>query len=184
MTPRKEDTRLKLRVKIDRAFHSFLDGKSWKKFWNCIHKKNVIYYTGIALGRIIQKKKKFKLNEFDLYAIGQSHIDAAWLWTKLSTIRRVIITFSQAVKHLYSQTAPAYYDWVRRLRPKLFDKIKEYEKKGRWEIVGGMWVEPDANLPNGESLVRQRLYGQQFYLEHFGKFSKIAVLEDSFGMNA
>ncbi|MGQ4876176.1 MAG: alpha-mannosidase [Promethearchaeia archaeon] len=191
MTLRKEDTRLKVRVKIDRAFHSFLDGKSWKKFWNCVHRKNIIFYTSIALGRIIQKKKKFKLSEFNLYAIGQSHIDAAWLWTKLSTIRRVIITFSQAVKHFemysfftYSQTAPAYYDWVRRLRPQLFEKIKEYEKKGRWEIVGGMWVEPDANLPNGESLVRQRLYGQQFYLEHFGKFSKIAVLEDSFGMNA
>jgi alpha-mannosidase len=59
-----------------------------------------------------------------------------------------------------------------------------FEKEGRFEICGGMWVEPDTNLPSGESLVRQRLYGQRFYLKHFGKISKVEFLPDTFGFSA
>ncbi|MHA1150478.1 MAG: alpha-mannosidase [Promethearchaeota archaeon] len=191
MANEKEITRIKLRVKLDRPFHAFLNGKSWRKVWGYMQQKKIIYYLSIALGKLIQKKTKSHISEFDLYAVGQSHIDAAWLWTKLSTIRRVIITFQQVIDNFerysfftFSQTTPAYYNWVRRLRPKLFEKVKEYEKKGRWEIVGGMWVESDTNLPNGESLVRQRVQGQKFFLEYFGKIAKIAVLEDTFGMSA
>ncbi|MHA1294756.1 MAG: hypothetical protein ACTSQJ_19125, partial [Promethearchaeota archaeon] len=199
MTEKEQFKELKLKIKLDRMFHAFLDSKSWKRFWDFCQKHNINYYLHFALGKLFKKLKrklkkyphKYKLGDFNLYAIGQSHLDACWLWTKLSTIRRAIITFEQAVENFrrysyftFSQTSPQYYDWVKKLKPELFKKIQEYEKKGKWEIVGGMWIEPDTNLPNGESLVRQRLYGQLFYLENFGKIAKIECLEDSFGFNA
>ncbi|MFX1567746.1 MAG: alpha-mannosidase [Promethearchaeota archaeon] len=184
--------KLKLHVKLDHVLDAFLNGKLWRKWWNyCQNRTNINYFFISALGRLFERIDKYSFEEFDLYCIGHSHLDACWLWTKLSTIRRAIITFQQNIEYFekypfytFSQTTPQYYDWVRRLRPKIFQKIQEYEKLGRLEIIGGMWVEPDLNLPNGESLVRQRLYGQLFYLEHFGKISRIECLEDSFGFNA
>lgn len=189
-----ESKRLKVRTKLEPALMAFIHSSSWSKVWNFCQKKDINYYFYFALGRFYKKlkhlfsKTKTSTGDFDLWAIGQSHIDAAWLWTKRETIRRVIITFQENIAHMkkypyytYSQASPQYYDWVRRLRPELFEQMKRFEKEGKWEIVGGMWVEPDLNLPSGESLVRQRLYGQLFFYEHFGKFSKIASIEDSFG---
>jgi alpha-mannosidase len=162
----------------------------YKSIWNFMQKHNINYYWQAAIAKFRERQKKYRIRNFDLYAIGQSHLDACWLWTKLSTIRMAIITFQKAVEHFemypyftLSLTSPQYYDWVKRFKPKLFEKVKEYVKQGRLEIVGGMWIEPDANLPNGESFVRQALYGQLFYLENFGKIASIEVLEDSFGYN-
>ncbi len=182
----------KLHVKFDQVLDAFLNSRFWKKWWGyCQNKSNINYYFISAIGRLLARLDKYKLDEFNLYCIGHSHLDACWLWTKLSTIRRTVITFQQNIEYFekypfysFSQTSPQYYDWIRRLKPDLFQKIKDYEKLGRWEIIGGMWVEPDLNLPNGESLVRQRLYGQLFFLEHFGKIARIESLEDSFGFNA
>ncbi len=122
------------------------------------------------------------------YSIGQSHIDAAWLWRVDQTRDKCVKTFGNAVRHMeiypdfhYSQSAPQYYEWVLEDDPALFEKIREYEKEGRWEIVGGQWVEPDNNMPDGESFVRQRLLGQRFFLEHFGHMPDISWLLDSFG---
>ncbi len=184
--------KVKLHLKFDRVLDAFLLSKLWRKWWDfCQNKSNLNYYLISAIGRLFERIDKYKFEEFDLYCIGHSHLDACWLWTKISTIKRAIATFQQNIEYFekysfytFSQTTPQYYDWVRRLRPKLFQKIQDYEKIGRWEIIGGMWVEPDLNLPNGESLVRQRLYGQIFYLEHFGKIARIESLEDSFGFNA
>ena len=182
----------KLHLKFDRVLDAFLANKLWRKWWEyCQNKSNINYYLILAIGRLFERRGKYKFEEFNLHCIGHSHLDACWLWTKLSTIRRAIITFQRNIEYFekypfytFSQTTPQYYDWVRRLRPKLFQKIQEYEKLGRLEIIGGMWVEPDLNIPNGESLIRQRLYGQLFYLEHFGKIARIESLEDSFGFNA
>ncbi|MFO8017684.1 MAG: glycoside hydrolase family 38 C-terminal domain-containing protein [Promethearchaeia archaeon] len=186
-----DEKRLKLRTKLDRPLEAMLHNRAWRKCWKFSQNHNINYYLHMAIAKFSEYKKNFRLKNFNLYAIGQSHLDACWLWTKLSTIRRAIITFQQAIDHFeqypyftFSQTTPQYYDWVKMLRPKLFKKIQEYEKKNRWEIIGGMWVEPDTNLPSGESLVRQRLYGQLFYLEHFGKLSRIESLSDTFGFNA
>ncbi len=127
-------------------------------------------------------------SDLDNYSIGQSHIDAAWLWRVDQTKDKCIKTFGNAVKHMemfpdfhYSQSAPQYYEWIMQDDPELFEKIKYYEKKGQWEIVGGQWVEPDNNMPDGESFVRQRLYGMRFYQEHFGHTPDISWLLDSFG---
>lgn len=187
----KDKKKIDLAFRMDRVMEAFLYSKRWKKYWEK-RQKNLYWYYLTPIGlKLFEKLGKFKYKDFNLYAIAQSHLDACWLWTKLSTIRRAILTFERAVKNIekypfftFSQTSPQYYDWVRRLRPELFEKIKNLVKLSKFEICGGMWVEPDCNIPNGESLVRQRFYGQLFFLEHFGKISTTASLEDTFGFTA
>jgi len=186
-----EKTRIKLRTKLDRPVFALLHSKGWRALWDYCEKHNINYYWEVAFGRLAQKFKKFKFKDYDLYGIGQSHLDLCWLWTKLSTVRRGIITSQQSIEYFekyphytFSQTQPQIYEWIQKIRPKLFQKIKEYEEKGKWEIVGGMWVEPDTNVPGGEALVRQRLLGQLYFLENFGKIATIECLEDTFGFNA
>ncbi len=78
-------------------------------------------------------------------------------------------------------TGPQYWDWVKRYRPEMLEKIKPFVASGRFEQVGGMWIEPDVQVPCGESLVRQRLLGQRWYLANLGAISRVGVLSDSFG---
>ncbi len=122
------------------------------------------------------------------YICGQSHIDVAWLWRYWQTCRKAIVTFKKAVWHaknhpsyVFAASEPVLLDWIRHEDPKLFEEIKEQVKAGRFDIVGGMWVEPDCHLPSGEAFCRQRLYGQRFYLEHFGRVSLVEWVPDSFG---
>ena len=119
---------------------------------------------------------------------GNSHIDAAWLWPWTETVDVVKRTFGTALQlmyeypqYTYTQSAAAYNDWMADKYPDLNNQIKERIKEGRWEIVGGMWVEPDLNLPDGESLVRQLLVGKRWYQQNYGVDVKIGWNPDSFG---
>ncbi|WP_211749760.1 glycoside hydrolase family 38 C-terminal domain-containing protein [Paenibacillus sp. Marseille-Q4541] len=123
-----------------------------------------------------------------MHMVGQSHIDIAWLWPVRETVRKVSRTFStmntlmrEYPEFTYSQSQPLLYAFAKEHYPELYEQIKARVAEGRWELVGGMWVEPDLNIPSGESLVRQILYGQQFYQEEFGKKSHIEWLPDTFG---
>ncbi|WP_020619058.1 alpha-mannosidase [Paenibacillus daejeonensis] len=123
-----------------------------------------------------------------MHMVGQSHIDVAWLWPLKETMRKVGRTFSTVCALMdrypdftYSQSQPQLYAYVKAYYPELYERIKARVAEGRWELVGGMWVEPDLNLPSGESLVRQILYGQGFYEREFGKRSTIEWLPDTFG---
>ncbi|HUT52409.1 MAG TPA: glycoside hydrolase family 38 C-terminal domain-containing protein [bacterium] len=136
------------------------------------------------------KSRGFTPAELDVHSIGQSHIDAAWKWRLAQTHEKVYDTWSQAIRHMdafpdftFSGSAPQYYEWIRDEHPDLFAKIVEREQEGRWEIVGGQWIEPDGNMPDGESFVRQRVLGQRFYLEYFGHVSEVSWMLDSFGYN-
>jgi len=133
---------------------------------------------------------RFKTDTLQAHSIGQSHIDVAWRWRMAQTHTKVYKTFSNAVENMgrhpgfiYSQSQPLLYEWMMQDHPELFEQIKEMEKQGRWEITGGMWVESDCNMPEGESFARQFLLGQRFYLEHFGHGAKILWLPDTFGYN-
>lgn len=123
-----------------------------------------------------------------MHMVGQSHIDVAWLWPIRETVRKVSRTFSTVLNLMeeypefsYTQSQPQLYAFVKRHDPRLYEDIKARVAEGRWELVGSMWVEPDLNLPGGESLVRQILYGQRFYKREFGKTSNIEWLPDTFG---
>ena len=132
----------------------------------------------------------FKFKRLNMIAVGQSHLDAAWRWRKKQTILKARATFSKAIQHMkehpqftFAQPSPAYYAWMKQYFPKLYEEMKAAVKNGQWVLFGGMWVEPDLNLPSGESLVRQRLYGMRFYLQEFGKMPDIEFLQDVFGFS-
>ncbi|HET7103062.1 MAG TPA: glycoside hydrolase family 38 C-terminal domain-containing protein, partial [Terracidiphilus sp.] len=119
---------------------------------------------------------------------GNSHIDAAWLWPWTETVDVVKRTFGTALQlmyeyphYTYTQSAAAYNEWMADKYPEMNDEIKQRIKEGRWEIVGGMWVEPDLNMPDGESLVRQLLVGKRWYKKHYGVDVRIGWNPDSFG---
>ncbi len=123
-------------------------------------------------------------------ASGHAHIDVAWLWT-LDQVRRksgrtfhtVMRLMEQFPDYHFTQSQPQVYDYVRRDYPELFQDIKEKIGEGRWEPIGGMWVEADCNLSGPESLARQFLLGRSFFREHFGPKAESPVLwlPDVFG---
>jgi len=119
---------------------------------------------------------------------GNSHIDAAWLWPWTETVDVVKRTFGTALQlmyeyrgYTYTQSAAAYNDWLAQKYPDMNAEIARRIQEGRWEIVGGMWVEPDLNMPDGESLVRQLLVGKRWYKQAYGVDVRIGWNPDSFG---
>lgn len=121
-------------------------------------------------------------------AVGHAHIDSAWLWPLRETVRKVARTSSSMATLLdehddfvYAMSSAQQYDWLKRQRPEVFARVKEAVAAGRFVPIGGMWVEPDAVLPSGESFIRQISYGQRFFREEFGMECRGAWLPDSFG---
>ncbi len=124
----------------------------------------------------------------DFHLSGNSHIDAAWLWPWTETVDAVRRTFGTAVQlmneyptYTYTQSAAQYNVWISEKYPDINNQIKQRIAEGRWEIVGGMWIEPDLNMPDGESLVRQLLIGKRTYKQLYGVDVKIGWNPDSFG---
>jgi alpha-mannosidase len=127
---------------------------------------------------------------FTLYFDANAHIDAAWLWRERETWEVCNRTFSSVMNMMnqrpdftYTQSAAAYYDWMEHQQPELFKQIAARVKEGRWEVVGGMWIEPDCNLPAGESWARHLLYGKRYFRSQLGADVKIGWNPDSFGYN-
>ncbi|MGD2092600.1 MAG: glycoside hydrolase family 38 C-terminal domain-containing protein [Candidatus Aminicenantes bacterium] len=127
---------------------------------------------------------------FKVYLIGNAHIDIAWLWRIAETVVVARNTYDTVIKNIkeypelhYAQSQALTYEWIEQRYPELFEKIKQQFQKGNWEIVGGMWVEPDCNLISGESWVRQLLYGKNYFKEKFGIDVNIGWNVDSFGYN-
>jgi alpha-mannosidase len=120
--------------------------------------------------------------------VGQSHIDLAWLWPVKEAVRKCSRTFSTMSTLLeenpgftYAQSQPQAYAFVKEHYHEIYKRVKKHIADGRWEVVGGMWVEPDLNMPSGEALVRQLLYGMKFYKDEFGVQPRIEWLPDTFG---
>jgi alpha-mannosidase len=128
------------------------------------------------------------LDQATFHVTGNSHIDAAWLWPWTETVDVVKRTFGTALQlmyeypqYTYTQSAAAYNEWMAQKYPDMNAEIAQRIKEGRWEIVGGMWVEPDLNMPDGESLVRQLLVGKRWYQKAYGVNVRIGWNPDSFG---
>ena len=126
-----------------------------------------------------------------LFAVGHSHIDTAWLWPIRETIRKCGRTFSTACRMLeqydhyyFSCSQPQLYAFTKEHYPEVYRQIKRWVKAGRWGTDGAMWVEPDCNVTSGESLVRQILYGLDFFKREFGTTTRVCWLPDVFGYNA
>lgn len=120
--------------------------------------------------------------------VGQAHIDTAWLWPLKETVRKCGKTFSNTIalmekypEYIFAFSQPQLFAYTEEFYPELFEKIKQRVADGRIELVGNAWVEMDTNVPSGESLVRQLLYGRQYYLDKFGKDSRVFWMPDVFG---
>ncbi len=128
---------------------------------------------------------------FTVTALGHAHLDLAWLWPLRETRRKAIRTFSTLVSHMsrypdyvFGVSQPQLLQWVKEDAPALYGRLRELHAAGRLEIQGGFWVEADTNLPDGESLVRQLLYGMRFWKEEFGQTQTLLWLPDVFGYSA
>ncbi len=128
--------------------------------------------------------------DVEVVGTGHAHIDVAWLWTLGTTRRKAGRTFTtvqrlmeQFPEYHFTQSQPQLYDYVRQDYPELFEAIKTRVAEGRWEPIGGMWVEADCNLSGPESLARQFLLGRTFFRKHFGedKDTRVLWLPDVFG---
>jgi alpha-mannosidase len=130
---------------------------------------------------------------FKRYSIcltANAHIDMAWLWDREETkqvchdtFRSVLNLMNEYPDFIFSQSQAAAFAWVEEYWPEMFEEIRARVAEGRWEIVGGMWVEPDCNLPSGESFVRQVVYGKRYFMEKFGVDVTLGWNPDSFGYN-
>jgi alpha-mannosidase len=130
------------------------------------------------------------LQQATFHLTGNSHIDAAWLWPRTETVDVVKRTFGSALQlmneypnYTYTQSAAQYNEWMAEKYPEMNEEIKKRIKEGRWEVVGGMWVEPDLNMPDGESQVRSILLGKRWFQKEYGVDVRIGWNPDSFGYN-
>lgn len=121
-------------------------------------------------------------------ATGHAHIDLAWHWQVAQTRRKGARTFATVLRLMeefpdyhFTQSQPQLYQWLKEDEPALYAQIKARITEGRWEPTGAMWVEADTNVPSGESLVRQLVYGMRFFEEEFGRRTSVLWLPDVFG---
>lgn len=126
----------------------------------------------------------------DISLIGHAHIDTAWLWPIGETRRKCVRSFSSQLAYMadypeykFACSQAQQYEWVAQDNPELFGRIKKAAKRGQWVPVGGTWIEPDCNIPSGESLVRQFLLGQRYFEREFGARCVEFWNPDVFGYN-
>ena len=123
-----------------------------------------------------------------LHMIGNAHLDPVWLWQWQEGYQEVKATFRSALDRMnefndfvFVASSAAFYYWIEDSDPAMFAEIQQRVKEGRWGIVGGWWVEPDCNIPSGESFVRHGLYGQRYFRKKFGVTAHTGFNVDSFG---
>lgn len=128
------------------------------------------------------------MDDKKLHLIGNAHIDPVWLWRWQEGFHEVKATFRSALDRMkeypdfrFTASSSIFYEWVEKNNPAMLEEIKERVAEGRWEIVGGWVIEPDCNIPSGESFVRQGLYGQRYFKKTFGKTATVGFNPDSFG---
>lgn len=141
------------------------------------------------LTKIITTPIEDKVTEYT--AIGHAHIDLAWLWPIRETKRKGTRTFATALNNIrkypnykFGASQAQLFDWIKQEEPQLYEQVKKAVEDGSIELQGGMWTENDCNIPNGESIIHQFLYGEKFFKDEFGKHCKVVWLPDVFGYPA
>jgi alpha-mannosidase len=119
---------------------------------------------------------------------GHAHLDLAWLWPLDETRRKLRRTTASMLALLardpeftFDQSHAQYYAWLEEDDPEALAAVTARAAEGRWEPIGGMWVESDTLMPTGESLARQLLYGQRDFARRFGRPHRVGWLPDCFG---
>ena len=124
------------------------------------------------------------------YMIGNTHFDPVWEWTWDEAMASIRATFRSALdrmnefpEYIFTSACSVYYMWIEKSDPKMFKEIQQRVKEGRWQLVGGQFIQPDCNIPCGESLARHSLVSQRYFKEKFGVTAKTGYNVDSFGHN-
>ena len=122
------------------------------------------------------------------YMICNAHLDPIWQWEweegaaeALSTFRIAADFCEQYEDYIFCHNEVILYDWVEQYDPELFARIQKLVAAGKWHIMGGWQLQPDCNMPSGESMVRQILSGRKYFKEKFNKAPSVAINFDSFG---
>lgn len=130
------------------------------------------------------------MKEKILHMIGNAHLDPVWLWNWQEGFAEAKATFRSALDRMeeddefvFTCSSAAFYEWIEKNNPAMFEQIQKRVREGRLELAGGWWIQPDCNIPSGEGFVRQGLYGQRYFLEKFGKMAVTGYNVDSFGHN-
>ncbi len=170
-----------------------IDDERTRKLWleESIDDPENIDEIRIFLKDLIEKiSKTMDPSKINIHMVGQSHIDLAWLWTFAQTRKKGIVTLEKVLLHIeqipdfhFAVSSPQLLAWIKEDNPSLFKKLKEAVKKGNIELVGGSFLESDCMMPDGESFIRQRLYGMRFYRDEFKKLPNTEWFLDSFGYN-
>ena len=123
-----------------------------------------------------------------LVLVCNSHIDPVWLWPWEEGLAQALATFRAAAAFCEERDGFAFchneallYRWVEEHEPALFDRIRALIVSGRWHVMGGWYLQPDCNLPCGESIARQAIAGKRYFLDRFGVEPRVGVNLDSFG---
>lgn len=145
-----------------------------------------IYMANGALSKTLSAMEKS--SSVTIHALGHTHIDVAWLWRLKHTREKAARSFSTVLRlmekypeYIFLQTQPQLYDYLKNDYPELYETIKKRVRERRWEAGGGMWLEADCNIPSGESLVRQLLFGTRFFKNELGQDCNYLWLPDVFG---
>ena len=123
-----------------------------------------------------------------VHLVCNAHLDPIWLWNWPEGLGAAISTFRVAAQFceetenfLFTHNEALLYEWVEENDPALFERIRKLVKAGKWKIMGGWYLQPDCNMPAGESIVRQILTGNRYFKEKFGESCEVAVSMDCFG---
>lgn len=176
-----EPLKYELRAALDSACHCI----DWSYPGNSVFYETVHQADDVLNEKISGMEKRSLVN---VYCVGHTHIDMAWLWRLKHTHEKASRSFSTVLRmmemfpeYIFLQTQPQLYQYIKEDFPEIYEEIKKRVAQGRWEIDGGMWVEADCNLTSGESLTRQILIGSRFIKEEFGKDVEYLWLPDVFG---
>jgi alpha-mannosidase len=127
-------------------------------------------------------------SQHKLYMVGNAHIDIPWLWpwpeamaVGLSTFRAALDRMNEFPDFKFTASSAQLYEWAAAADPGMMAEIRKRVDEGRWDVVGGWWVEPDVNVPNGESLIRQGLYAERVFQHLLGRTTHVGYNPDSFG---
>ena len=161
---------------------------------NMLEPRGEEFFASVAEARKYLKENlydKSRESETSVICIGHTHIDVAWLWTLEQTREKAQRSFATVIElmkrfpeYKFMSSQAYLYKAVKEEAPELYEEIKKMIKAGRWEVEGAMWVEADCNLSSGESLVRQVMYGRNFFKDEFGIDTRVLWLPDVFGYSA